>query len=30
VELQAEIPQLMRANVIPGAVVLIRSPRRGD
>ena len=28
--LQAEIPQLMRANVIPGAVVLIRSPRRGD
>jgi D-alanyl-D-alanine carboxypeptidase len=29
-ELQAEIPRLMRANVIPGAVVLIRSPRRGD
>lgn len=28
--LQAEIRQLMRANVIPGAVVLIRSPRRGD
>jgi D-alanyl-D-alanine carboxypeptidase len=28
--LQKEIPQLMRANVIPGAVVLIRSPRRGD
>jgi hypothetical protein len=30
VALQAEIRQLMRANVIPGAVVLIRSPRRGD
>ena len=28
--LQSEIPRLMQANVIPGAVVLIRSPRRGD